>query len=397
MTGIGELVSNDPARDGLLGVVQDAAIATVDGTVSWVGAGGEVPEEHRDLPRLEVGGAAVVPGFVDAHTHLVFAGDRGDEFVMRLGGARYEDILAAGGGIHSTVAATRAAGSEDLLESSLPRAQRMLEAGTTTVEIKSGYGLDTETEVRILEVAARIAAEIPIAVVPTFLGAHVLPLEYRDRRSEYVDLVAGPMMEAAAAHAVFVDVFCDDAGFTVDEARSIAVSAGDRDLGVRIHAEQLGRTGGAALAAELGAASADHLDHATDDDLAAMRRAGTAAVLLPGVSFAMRLPYPDGRRIWESGVTVALGTDCNPGSAWIETMPFVIALAVLGMGLTPDEAMWAATAGSARSLRLDDRGWLGPGSRADIVVLDAPSHRHLAYRPDGRLVSRVIVGGEVVV
>lgn len=393
---ISELVTNDPARDGLLGAVPDAAVAVIDGTVAWVGSSGEVPERYSTLPVLDAERSAVLPGFVDAHTHLVFAGDRADEFARRLGGARYEDILAAGGGILSTVLATRAAGREALLESALARAERMLEAGTTTVEVKSGYGLDVATEVEILVVAAAIAREIPIDVVPTFLGAHAVPSEYRDRRSDYVSLVAGPMMEAAAPHSVFADVFCDEGAFTVDEARIVAESARSRGLGVRMHVEQLGRTGGAALAAELGAASADHLDHADDEDLAALRAAGTAAVLLPAVSFSMQLPYPDGRRIWDSGVTVALGTDCNPGTAYVETMPFVVALAVLGMGLTPEEAVWAATRGSARSLLLDDRGWLGPGARADLVVLDAPSHRHIPYRPDGDLVARVVAGGEVV-
>jgi imidazolonepropionase len=393
---ISELVTNDPARDGLLGIVPDAAVAVIDGTVAWVGSSGEVPERHSRLPVLDAERSAVLPGFVDAHTHLVFAGDRADEFARRLGGARYEDILAAGGGILSTVQATRAAGREALLESALARAERMLEAGTTTVEVKSGYGLDVATEVEILVVAATIAREIPIDVVPTFLGAHAVPSEYRDRRSDYVSLVAGPMMEAAAPHSVFADVFCDEGAFTVDEARIIAESARSRGLGVRMHVEQLARTGGAALAAELGAASADHLDNADDEDLAALRAAGTAAVLLPAVSFSMHLPYPDGRRIWDSGVTVALGTDCNPGTAYVETMPFVVTLAVLGMGLTPEEAVWAATRGSARSLLLDDRGWLGPGARADLVLLDAPSHRHIPYRPDGDLVARVVAGGQVV-
>ena len=393
VTDIGQLVTNEPNRDGLLGVIDEAAVAIVDGSIAWVGSEDDLPPDHRDLPIYSASGAAVVPGFVDAHTHIVFAGDRSEEFARRLAGESYQEILAAGGGILSTVEATRVADGGELFAEASARASRMLAAGTTTIEIKSGYGLEVDSEAKLLAVAARIDAELPIDVVPTFLGAHVVPAEYQDRRDEYVDLVCTWMLEACAPLATFADVFCDEAAFTVDETRRILEASAERGLQLRVHADQLGRVGAAALAAELAAASADHLDHATADDLAAMADAGTAAVLLPGVSFSMRLPYPDGRAIWDSGATVALATDCNPGTAWIETMPFVIALASLHMGLTPEESLWAATRGSARSLRLDDRGHVVTGALGDLVVLDAPSYLHIPYRPDTDIVAAVIKGG----
>ncbi len=393
---IGSLVTNDLGRDGLLGIVEDAAVAISDGVLEWVGDGADIPAEYGDLPRLDAGGAAVLPGFVDPHTHLVFAGDRSDEFARRLRGESYEEILDAGGGILSTVAATRAASEDDLYDSAVERAWRMLANGTTTVEVKSGYGLNAATEEKMLRVARRIDESLPIDVIPTFLGAHVVPAEYREDRDAYVDLVCGEMLDVCAPLARFCDVFSDEAAFTVEETRRILEAAKNRGLEVRVHADQLGRVGAAHLAAELSAASADHLDHATDEDLTAMSAAGTSAVLLPAVSFSMRLPYPDGRRIWDSGVTVALATDCNPGTANVESMPFVVALAALNMGLTPDEAVWAATRGGALSLRLEDRGHLVPGAVGDLVVLDAPTHLHIPYRPDANLVAAVVKGGVIL-
>lgn len=393
---IGSLVTNDLGRDGLLGIVEDAAVAISDGVLEWVGDGADIPAEYGDLPRLDAGGAAVLPGFVDPHTHLVFAGDRSDEFARRLRGESYEEILDAGGGILSTVAATRAASADDLYDSAVERAWRMLANGTTTVEVKSGYGLNAATEEKMLRVARRIDESLPIDVIPTFLGAHVVPAEYREDRDAYVDLVCGEMLDVCAPLARFCDVFSDEAAFTVEETRRILEAAKNRGLEVRVHADQLGRVGAAHLAAELSAASADHLDHATDEDLTAMSAAGTSAVLLPAVSFSMRLPYPDGRRIWDSGVTVALATDCNPGTANVESMPFVVALAALNMGLTPDEAVWAATRGGALSLRLEDRGHLVPGAVGDLVVLDAPTHLHIPYRPDADLVAAVVKGGVIL-
>jgi imidazolonepropionase len=338
----------------------------------------------------------VLPGFVDPHTHLVFAGDRSEEFDRRLRGEPYEQILEGGGGILSTVAETRAASERELFDEAAARVWRMMANGTTTVEVKSGYGLDTETELRMLCVANRLDEMLPMDVVPTFLGAHVLPLESRADRDAYVELVCGSMLDACAPLARFCDVFCDDAAFSVAEARRILEAAKSRGLDIRIHADQLGRVGAAALAADLCAVSADHLDYATTEDLALMRSAGTVAVLLPAVSFSMRLPYSDGRVIWDSGVSVALATDCNPGTANVESMPFVIALAVLNMGLTADEAVWAATLGGARALGLDDRGHLVPGAIGDLLVLDAPTHLHIAYRPAADIVAAVVKRGEIL-
>jgi len=393
---VGSLITNDPQRIGLLGTVESGAVAIIDGYVDWVGPEADTPSGYGDLSRLDAGGAAVLPGFVDPHTHIVFAGDRSDEFARRLRGESYEEILAAGGGILSTVEATRAASEDDLYDAAAERVWRILANGTTTVEVKSGYGLDVATEEKMLRVARRLDESLPIDVVPTFLGAHVVPAEYRDDRETYVDLVCGEMLDTCAALARFCDVFSDQAAFTVDETRRILEAAKSRGLDVRVHADQLGRVGAAELAADLSAASADHLDHATGEDLAAMRDADTVAVLLPAVSFSMRLPYPDGRRIWDSGVTVALATDCNPGTAYIESMLFVVALAALNMGLTPDEAVWAATRGGARSLRLDDRGHLVRGAVADLVILDAPTHLHIPYRPDANLVAAVVKSGVVL-
>jgi imidazolonepropionase len=271
----------------------------------------------------------------------------------------------------------------------------MFANGTTTIEVKTGYGLDIATEVKMLDTIDKIGNVLPIDTIPTFLGAHVVAPEFTEDRGSYVDLVAGGMMDAVAERVAFVDVFCDKAAFTVDETRWIAEAARSRDLGVRLHVEQLGHTGGAALAASIGAASADHLDHATDEDLDALVRAGTVAVLLPGVSYSMREPAPDGRRFWDAGVTVAIATDCNPGTAYIETMPFIISLAALTSGLTPAEAVWSATRGGALALGLHDRAVLAPRMLADLVVLDAPTYEHLTYRPDGNLVAQVIKRGIV--
>jgi imidazolonepropionase len=395
ITNIGSLVTNASEVRGDPAVAVDAAVAVRAGTVVWVGASSETPDGFRDLQVLDAGGRAAVPGFVDAHTHLVSAGDRSAEFVRRLAGESYEEILASGGGIHSTVAATRAAPTDEMVGAAVDRLGRMLASGTTTVEAKSGYGLTVDDEVRILEATAEAGRRSPVDVIPTFLGAHV-----PDRGmapADYVDLVVDEMLPACAGLARFCDVFCDAAAFDIAQSRRVLQAAASLGLGLRIHAEQLGRSGGAALAAELGASSADHLDHATTQDAAALREAGVVAVLLPAASFSMRAAQAPARMLWDAGVTVALATDCNPGTSNVESMGFVIALACIEMGLTPDEATWAATRGGALSLGLSDRGRIVEGSLADLVVLDVPSHQHIPYRPGSNLVWRVVRRGEVVV
>lgn len=370
VTGIAELVTNDPAAgDGSpLGIVRDAALVIDGGLVAWAGAAavGPAADERRDL-----GGRAVVPGFVDSHTHLVFAGDRAAEFEARMNGQRYD-----GGGIASTVAATRAA-DHDTLRSLL--AGRVAEAraqGTTTVEVKSGYGLTAEDEARALRLAREVTAET------TYLGGHVVPPGAD--RDAYVAAVAGPMLAACAPLARWIDVFCEPASahaFDGDEARAILTAGQRAGLGLRVHGNQLPAGPGVRLAVELGAASVDHCTHLTSADVDVLAGSSTVATLLPGVEFATRSPYPDARRLLDAGVTVALATDCNPGSCYTSSVPFVIALAVRDLRMTPAETLWAATAGAARALRRDDIGVLSPGRRADLAVIDAPSHVHLAHRP----------------
>jgi imidazolonepropionase len=376
VTGIAELVTNDPSvGPGLLGTVADAAVVVADGAIAWVGPAARAP--HADT-KVDVGGRAVIPGFVDSHAHLVFAGDRAAEFEARMSGARYD-----GGGISRTVSATRGA-SDDVLRRRLSGLMaEMRRQGTTTVEIKSGYGLTVPDEARCLRLAAEITPET------TFLGAHVVPPEYAGRTDEYVGLVTGPMLAACAPHARWIDVFCEPASphaFDGDAARVVLEAGRGAGLGVRVHANQLSAGPGVQLAVELGAASADHCTHLTPADVDALAGGTTVATLMPGVEFSTRSPYPDARRLLSAGVTVALATDCNPGSCFTSSMPFCVALAVRELGMTPAEALWAATAGGAAALRRTDVGHLRPGARADLAVLDAPSYRHLAYRPGVPLV-----------
>ncbi|MGZ4569134.1 MAG: imidazolonepropionase [Blastococcus sp.] len=376
VTGIAELVTNDPATGaGPLSIVADAAVVVADGVVAWVGPAARAPAADE---RIDVGGRAVVPGFVDSHTHLVFAGDRAAEFEARMSGARYD-----GGGIASTVAATRKA-PDDVLRARLSGLVAEARAqGTTTVEIKSGYGLTVDDEARCLRLAAEVTPET------TFLGAHVVPPEYAGRTAEYVGLVTGPMLAACAPWARWIDVFCEPGSahaFDGDEARAVLTAGRAAGLELRVHANQLTAGPGVRLAVELGAASADHCTHLTDADVDALAGGRTVATLLPGVEFATRSPYPDARRLLAAGATLALATDCNPGSCFTSSMAFCIALAVREMRMTPAEALWAATAGGATALRRPDVGHLGVGARADLAVLDAPSHVHLAYRPGVPLV-----------
>lgn len=397
LTGIGQLVTNDPDREGLLGVVDDAAVAIKDGRVAWVGPADGLLREFRQLPEIDCDGRAIIPGFVDSHTHLVFGGNRADEFARRLRGESYEDIMAAGGGIQSTVTATRNTSTSSLVTDAVRRARRMLGTGTTTVEVKSGYGLDLETELRMLEVAAAIPDLVPIDVVATFLGAHVVPSDYRDDREAYVQEVIEEMLPAAAGHADFCDVFCDNGAFSVDEARRILAAASRHGMESRLHANQMAHSGGAALAAEIGAVTADHLDHITDSDVAGLQAAGTVAVLFPTVSLSLQLAPPPARRLWDGGVPVAIATDCNPGTSYVENMQLVVAAATLTSALTPEESLWAATRGGARALRKDDRGWIVPGAAADLVMLEANGYVEIPYRPGTDLVRMVIKGGDAVV
>ena len=380
ITNIGELVTNDPAADDLLGARAEAALVLDGGLVAWVGSAAEAAPAADEA--VDAGGRAVIPGFVDSHSHLVFAGDRAEEFRARMAGERY-----AAGGIRTTVAATRAATDEALAANVERLVAEMRRQGTTTVEIKSGYGLTVADEARSLEVAARFTDET------TFLGAHVVPPEYADDPAGYVDLVTGPMLAAAAPHARWVDAFCETGAFAADQARAVLEAGAAAGLRGRLHANQLGAGPGVALAAALGLTAVDHCTYLTDSDVDALRESGTIATLLPGVEFSTKQPYPDARRLLDAGVRVAVASDCNPGSSYTSSMPLCIALAVREMGMTPAEAVHATTAGGAAALGREDVGALVPGRRADVVLLEAPSHVHLAYRPGVPLVRQVWTSG----
>jgi imidazolonepropionase len=379
ITNIGELVTNDPAADDLLGIRTDAALVIDAGTVAWVGDAAHAPAADEVV---DAAGRAVLPGFVDSHSHLVFAGDRALEFQARMTGEPY-----AAGGIRTTVAATRAAGDDELTAGVAHHVEEMLGQGTTTVEIKSGYGLSVADEARSLRIAGRFTSET------TFLGAHVVPPEYAEDPAGYVDLVTGPMLAAAAPHARWIDAFCERGAFDADQARTVLLAGAEAGLAGRLHANQLGPGPGAQLAAELGLVAVDHCTHLSDQDVHALREAGTIATLLPGVEFSTRQPYPDARRLIDAGIPVALATDCNPGSCYTSSLPLCVALAVREMRMTPAEAVHAITAGGAAALDRSDVGALLPGRRGDVVLLDAPSHVHLAYRPGVPLVAAVWVGG----
>jgi imidazolonepropionase len=378
LDGIGLLVTGSPehGEGSALGEIARAALVVDgDGLVAWVGPSGRAPAADT---QVDAGGRCVVPGFVDSHSHLVFAGDRASEFEARMAGRRYE-----AGGIRSTVAATRAASDEELAANLVRLLAEMRRQGTTTVEIKSGYGLTVHDEARALALARQYTDET------TFLGAHVVPAEFVDDPDGYVDLVTGEMLEACAPHARWVDVFCEKGAFDAAATRAVLTAGSAKGLQARVHANQLGPGPGVLLACEVGAASVDHCTYLSAADIDALSSSGTVATLLPGVEFSTRSPYPDARRLIEAGVTVALASDCNPGSCFTTSMPFCIALAVREMRMTPAEALWSATAGGAAALRRTDVGRLVPGVRADLAVLDAPSYIHLAYRPGVPLVTSV--------
>jgi imidazolonepropionase len=374
---IGLLVTEDGER-------QNAAIVVDGERIAWIGEHADAPaaDEHVDA---EAG--CVIPGFVDSHAHLMFAGDRTAEFEARMSGRKAGSNKYVAGGIRSTVAATRAASDQELLANAERLTAEMRAGGITTVEIKSGYGLTTIDEARSLALARELTPET------TYLGAHVVPAEYADDPAGYVGLVTGPMLDAAAPHAKWIDVFCETGAFDVEQARAILTAGRDRGLGMRMHAGQLGESGGVRLAVELGAASVDHCTFLSSADVDALAAGSTVATLLPGAEFSTRQPYPDARRLLDAGVTVALATDCNPGSSFTTSMSFCIAVVVREMGMTPAEALRAATAGGAAALRLDDVGAIGVGKFADLAILRAPSYVHLAYRPGVPLVSRTLKHG----
>jgi imidazolonepropionase len=386
----------------LPGLVPRGAVACAGGRVVRVGPEADLAREVTLAPggrRLDARGGVVVPGFVDAHTHLLFAGSRVAEFERRAQGATYQQIAAEGGGIRATVRATRAASLEDLVAVGRARLDLLLSLGTTTVEVKSGYGLDVETEIRTLEATARLAREHPVGVVPTCLGAHELPDEYRDRREAFVALVRDELLPEVARRrlARFADVFCEQGVFTAAETRALLTRARDLGLGVRLHADEFADTGGASLAAELAASSADHLLFASDEGLDRMVEAGVVMTALPTTALFLRVGrFARARRVLDRGGTVALATDWNPGTSMTPSLPLATTLACTQMGLTPAEALAAITRGGAASLGLDDVGRLEPGMRADLVVLDLPDYRALPYFFGVNHVAAVVKDGRVV-
>ena len=392
ITNIGSLVTNDESLGTVvggaakLGELTNAGLIIEHGRVAWVGNSADLPDADS---RVDAGGRAVIPGFVDSHAHLMFAGDRAAEFSARMEGKPY-----SAGGIKTTVAATRAASDDDLAENLNRLVSEMHASGITTFETKSGYGLSVEDEVRSLRIASAHTDET------TFLGAHVVPAEYAERGQagvdDYVALVVGDMLSGAAAHAKWIDVFCDRGAFDVDQAREILTAGVAADLAPRIHANQLSNIGAIELAVELDCASADHCTHLSDRDVELFAGSNTVATLLPGAEFSTRSPYPDARRLIDAGATVALATDCNPGSSYTTSMPFCIAVAVREMHMSPAEALWSATAGGAAALRRTDVGHLGLGAAADFVILNAPSHQHLAYRPGVNLIGQTWRNGKLI-
>jgi len=384
LTNISQLVTNNSALgDGQLGVINDAAITVTDGIVSWVG---QSSQADSSVPKTDVGGRSLIPGFVDSHSHIMFAGDRSEEFAARMAGAPY-----SAGGIKVTTEATRKASDAELRTVAQSMIKEMHESGTTTIEIKSGYGLDVATEERSLRIAAELTDEV------TYLGAHVVAPEFAGNPEAYVDLVVGEMLEACAPHSKWIDVFCDRGAFTTEQSRRILEAGIKKGLLPRIHLNQLEQGDGVAMAIELDCASADHLTYLTDDDISALAASSTVAGLVPGADFSTRAPhYPRGRDLIDAGAAVALSPDCNPGSSFTTNMPFCMALAVREMHMTVDESLFAATMGGAIALRRDDVGHLSIGARANFALINAPSYIHLAYRPGVPLISTTWKDGNVI-
>lgn len=385
ITGISRLVTNDPAAGpGLLGTVTDAAVVIGDGVIGWVGAAADAPAADESV---DVQGRAALPGWVDSHTHLVFAGDRSAEFSARMAGQAYR-----AGGMAATVDATRAADDATLLALVSERLATMRAGGTTCVETKTGYGLTVVDERRDAAIAARAGVD-----EITFLGAHVVPAEYAKDRQGYLDMVCGPMLDAVREYVRWIDVFCEQGAFDDAESRRVLAAGQRAGLGLRVHGNQLGAGSGVALAVEMGAASVDHCTYLSEDDVNALAGGETVATLLPVADLSTRQPPAPGRALADAGVPLALATNCNPGTSYTTSMPLVVALAVMQCGLSADEAVYAATAGGARALRRDDVGVLRVGARADLQVLDAPSVDHIAYRVGGTAVHAVWQRGERVV
>ena len=385
VTDIGCLVTNDPVFDGTsLGIISDAALAVSDGKISWIGSASEAKtSDYQNV--VSAKGKAVIPGFVDSHNHLIFAGDRAAEFSARMQGQPY-----AAGGINYTVEQTRNASDDQLRANAAALVNEGLTSGTTTVEIKSGYGLTIADELRSLQIASEFSDE------STFLGAHVVPSEFKSAPEDYVAMLCGPMLEAVAPHAKWIDVFCDRGAFTPDQTRQILKAGIDKGLLPRLHANQLEPGEGIKVGVELGAASVDHISHFNDQDIAALSNSNTVATFLPGAEFSTRSKYPDARPIFEAGINVAIASDCNPGSSYTTNMSLMLALAVREMFFTPEQALWSATKGGALALRRADVGHLGIGAKADFAILNSNSYLHLAYRPGVNLVEQVWCNGKQV-
>ena len=379
-TGISSLVTNNPELEsGLLGELTDAAFIEQDGQIVWVGESKNAPDADTEV-NLE--GKSVIPGFVDSHAHLVFAGDRALEFEARMSGKKY-----SAAGIMTTVTATRQASDETLDENIATRAIEMYRSGITTFETKSGYGLNVADELRSLKLAVQHTEDV------TFMGAHVVPEEFKNDKAAYVSLVKGEILEACAPYSRWIDVFCDQGAFDYDESKAILEAGIAQGLLPRIHANQLAQGRGVELAVELGCASADHCTHLSAKDIELLASSNTVATLLPGAEFSTRAEYPNAKRLWDAGVPVALATDCNPGSSYTTSIPFCIAIAVRDMHFTPEQALWSATMGGARALQREDVGMLAVGKSADFVIVDAPSFRHLAYRPGVDLIQETVISG----
>lgn len=375
---IGQLVTNDPLHDGTkLGVIENAALLIEDGVVAWAGPADDAPDHHIKK-KIDVNGRAVIPGFVDSHNHMIFAGDRSKEFRARMLGESY-----SAGGIAHTVAKTRAASDEVLRLNAESLFAEAYSSGTTTIECKSGYGLTVDDEKRSLAIAQEFTDET------TYLGAHVVPVEYKTNPKDYVDLVCGQMLDAALPHAKWIDVFCDKGAFSVEDARTILQAGMKKGLLPRIHANQIQEGGGVKLGVELGVASVDHVSHISVKDIEALSKSKVVATLLPGAEFSTRSSYPDVRPLLEASITVALSSDCNPGSSYTTNMPFIIAIAVREMHFSPEQALWSATLGGAKALLRSDVGHLSEGASADFTILKSDSYLHLAYRPGVNLIEQV--------